>query len=77
MAKLLSRLLILESRIFHITNVSFNEIRENKNLAKISESTVFYHHCEYELNMLTLLVDHSLVVVVVAVMYSPSVGTPP
>ena len=57
--------------------MSFNENRENKNLAKISESTVFYHHCEYELNMLTLLVDHSLVVVVVVVMYSPSVGTPP
>ena len=44
MAKLLCRLLIRVNLAlfanFHITNMSFNAIRENKVLAKISESTV-------------------------------------
>ena len=29
-----------KSRIFHITNMSFNDVRKNKILAKIFESTV-------------------------------------
>ena len=33
----------LKRDFFHITNVSFNGIRENKILAKISESTVLLH----------------------------------
>ena len=33
------------SRNFHITNTSFNAIRENKTLAKISESTVICILC--------------------------------
>ena len=34
----------LSCDFFHITNMSFNAIRENKILAKISESTVLQQH---------------------------------
>ena len=40
MVKSLCHLLIQVSQIFNVANMSFNAIRENKNLAKISEFTV-------------------------------------
>ena len=36
---------MLQSRIFNVTNMSFNNIRENITLTKISEFTVNMHSC--------------------------------
>ena len=38
---------MLQSQIFNIANMSFNVIRENKNLVKISEFTVFREYCSF------------------------------
>ena len=40
-----------KSRIFHITNMSFDAIRENKILAKISESTVRDYFCNIRVKL--------------------------
>ena len=41
MVKPLCHLLMKESRIFNLANVSLNDVREIKIIAKISESTLF------------------------------------